>query len=457
MRNKSIIHGLGVACFLALTASPSAAETRFIFRTKPVVIESVAEDKETYPLEITLSDFEFGPYYIGQAITPVPLASIITVKGRNDVSNEDIALSVSGIPSGLAVANGILSGTPIQATTSAITITASHKDAKMPASRSYDLSIYAEQGACFNPDNIGKIGTDRECNGMLIVDNNLLWLAVSNGYKIDLEGTAYTLADSEHKVFTGQVTDMSWIFSGTDFNGDISYWNTSNVTSMKGMFANTGSFNRPIGDWDTSKVTDMETMFYNAMSFNQPIGSWNTSNVRNMVTMFFYANSFNQPIGRWNTSNVLDMAGMFGGAVSFNQPIGNWNTSNVKNMGGMFGGAIAFNQPISDWDTSQVTNMESMFLGASVFNQPIGNWNTSMVTNMESMFYAASAFNRPISGWNISNVTNMGTMFYDAKSFNNDLSCWNVQHVTSKPNLFDSGATSWEETRRPRWGQAPSC
>jgi len=457
MLNKYVIHGLGMACFLALTVSHSVAETKFLFRTKPVLIEKVATDKENHPLEITLNDFAFGPYYIGQEITPVPLTSLVTVSGRSDVSSADLEISVSSLPTGLVVNNGVLSGIPTQAGHGSITITASHKDAKRPASRSYDLSIYAEQVACYDPENIGKVGTDRECNGMLIVDNGLLWHAVSNGYKIVLEGTSFTLADGEHKVFTGQVTDMSWIFSGTDFNGNINYWNTSNVTTMKGMFANAESFNQPIGNWDTSKVTDMETMFFNAISFNQPIGSWNTSKVKSMVTMFFYASSFDQPIGNWNTSSVVNMAGMFGGAVSFNQPIGNWNTSNVGNMAGMFGGAIAFNQPVSAWDTSQVTDMDAMFLGASVFNQPIGNWNTSKVTNMESMFYAANAFNKPISGWNISNVSKMDTMFYDAKSFNNDLSCWNVQHITSKPNHFDSGASAWEETRKPRWGQAPSC
>lgn len=457
MRKKYLIQSLGVAFFLALTASSSVAETRFMFRTKPVLIESAAKDKETHPLEITFNDYRFGPYYIGQEIIPLPLTSTITVNGRSDVSSADVEISVSGLPTGLSVNNGVLSGIPIQAEQGSITITASHKDARTPVSRSYDLSIYAEQIACYDPKNVGKVGTDPECNGMLILDNSALWHVVTNGYKYDIDGITFTLADSEHKVFTGQVTDMSWIFSGTDFNGNISYWNTSNATSMKGMFANNSSFNQPIGNWDTSKVTDMETMFYNAISFNQPIGSWNTSKVRNMVTMFFYASTFDQPIDSWNTSNVANMAGMFGGASSFNQPIGNWNTGNVENMSGMFLGATSFNQSLNAWDTSHVTDMNSMFFGASVFNQPIGNWNTSNVNNMASMFYYASAFNKPIDGWNISNVTNMETMFYEATAFNIDLSCWNVQHITSKPNHFDSGATSWEETRKPRWGQAPSC
>ena len=33
-----------------------------------------------------------------------------------------------------------------------------------------------------------------------------------------------------------QVKDMSNLFRGTDFNGDISQWDVSNVTDMSGMF-----------------------------------------------------------------------------------------------------------------------------------------------------------------------------------------------------------------------------
>ena len=33
-----------------------------------------------------------------------------------------------------------------------------------------------------------------------------------------------------------QVKDMSNLFRGTDFNGDISHWNVSNATDMSGMF-----------------------------------------------------------------------------------------------------------------------------------------------------------------------------------------------------------------------------
>ncbi len=61
--------------------------------------------------------------------------------------------------------------------------------------------------------------------------------------------------------------------------GHISLWNTSNVTSMHGMFNTARRFNEDIGNWDTSNVTNMSGMFFNANNFNGDIGNWDTSKV----------------------------------------------------------------------------------------------------------------------------------------------------------------------------------
>ena len=66
------------------------------------------------------------------------------------------------------------------------------------------------------------------------------------------------------------VTDMSFMFSGTQFNQDISDWNVSNVTDMSLMFYDS-IFNQPIGSWDVSSVLSMWSMFEDS-SFNQDIG-----------------------------------------------------------------------------------------------------------------------------------------------------------------------------------------
>ena len=172
-------------------------------------------------------------------------------------------------------------------------------------------------------------------------------------------------------------------------------------------------------------TTSFGNLFFGCTNFNSNISGWNTVNVTDMDSMFRLATAFNQPIGSWNTSAVTNMARMFQSATAFNQNIGSWNTASVRFMSNMFESATAFNQPIGTWNTAAVTTMDSMFRVASAFNQPIGDWNTSAVTNMQAMFNLASAFNQNISyqvvgsKWNTALVTSMAVMFSSATVFNN--------------------------------------
>ena len=61
------------------------------------------------------------------------------------------------------------------------------------------------------------------------------------------------------------------MFYGTSFNGDISAWNMSGVTTMYGMFLSATAFNRDLSAWDVSSVTDMGYMFSGATAFNGDI------------------------------------------------------------------------------------------------------------------------------------------------------------------------------------------
>jgi len=61
---------------------------------------------------------------------------------------------------------------------------------------------------------------------------------------------------------------MSELFIDSVFNGDISYWDVSNVTNMSFMFCRAKIFNQPLNNWDVSNVIDMSGMFKYAEAFN---------------------------------------------------------------------------------------------------------------------------------------------------------------------------------------------
>ena len=104
------------------------------------------------------------------------------------------------------------------------------------------------------------------------------------------------------------ITDMSYLFWKTKFNGDISKWDVSNVKDMTYMFAST-PFNGDISKWNVSHVTKMAAMFMSS-KFNGDISNWDVSNVEFMGWMFAYC-PFNQDISKWNVRKVKSIKDMF--------------------------------------------------------------------------------------------------------------------------------------------------
>ena len=104
------------------------------------------------------------------------------------------------------------------------------------------------------------------------------------------------------------------LFENTDFKHiDISYWDVSNVKSMRHMFYECDKL-ESIGDiskWDVSNVTNMNSMFYSCKKFNQDISGWDVSKVSHMSYMFDGCESFNKDLSKWDVSNVTNKLGIF--------------------------------------------------------------------------------------------------------------------------------------------------
>ena len=295
------------------------------------------------------------------------------------------------------------------------------------------------------------------------------------------------------------------------FNQDISNWNTSNFKNMSEMFASkspcpSGAFQnggQPL-DWDDGfrGQANMNLMFYRS-DFNKDISAWNTTNVKDMSRMFesskfnnggvamcwndgftsnatmekmFYDNDFiNVDLSCWDTSNVINMMSMFEFAGNFNNGgvALNWDdgfgvNANLSRMFRETG--YSFNQDISSWNTSNVQKMNSMFDRNYVFNNGQGagqstaslnTWDTSNVDNMFAMFFRSGSFNQDIGEWDVSNVTDMREMFKQGgppgpgiMRFDRDISTWCVEHIPIEPNEFNAAGSVIRAEYRPLWGES---
>ena len=107
---------------------------------------------------------------------------------------------------------------------------------------------------------------------------------------------------------TSNITDLSQTFKdNTNFNKNISHWDTSRVTTMHSMFYNANVFNQDISDWDVGLVTNFNGMFSHFDEtteglFNQDLSSWCVEDIDNTPSYFSHrANNWVLPKPNWGS------------------------------------------------------------------------------------------------------------------------------------------------------------
>ena len=245
---------------------------------------------------------------------------------------------------------------------------------------------------------------------------------------------------------TSNITSMNGMFGSCSAleNLDVSKFNTSNVTNMRYMFSGCKSLTTlDVSKWNTSKATDMSYMFSGCNSLtNLDVSKWNTSNVTNMSDMFFKCNELTTlDVSNWDTSNVTDMHYMFNDCNKLTTlNVSNWDTSKVTDMSHMFEDCNKLTSlDVSNFNTSKVTDMYYMFNSCNKLTSlDVSNWNTSNVTDMFGMFSSCNALtNLDVSNWDTSSVTDMRLMFSDCNSLISlDVSKWDTSNITSMNAMF---------------------
>jgi len=73
----------------------------------------------------------------------------------------------------------------------------------------------------------------------------------------------------------------------------------------------------------------MQNLFLNASDFNQDISDWDTSSVGNMTSLFNGATSFNEDISAWQIDSLTDASGMLDSTamstVNYDELLKSWD------------------------------------------------------------------------------------------------------------------------------------
>ncbi len=341
-------------------------------RSAPTSAESVTT--ATFTIELQNSN---STYTVGTAITPITITK--------DPSNATLSCTIDALRKETGLQFSVQDG---------ITGTPNKSNEHDPAIKEYKYTVVCTGTGSHTGQQRRSITIQTGLQAVQGKAANYYRPTTKNALRdiIDAEVKAHGNAPNLNMIDTSAITDMRYLFSNERsytynslikavFNGDVSNWNTSEVTNMLGLFWGLSVFNKDISQWDVGKVTNMEQLFYNAKKFNKDISQWDVGKVTNMQSMFRGASEFNQNIASWKVSNVRDMHAMFRNTKKFNNDISSWKVNVLVDIEDMFNRAEVFDKDLSSWNVCTSKTFESL----EVFKDtPMYNKNDQYPTALDS-------------------------------------------------------------------------
>ena len=208
-------------------------------------------------------------------------------------------------------------------------------------------------------------------------------------------------------------------------DADLNFIDVSHITTMTQMFKDT-DFCGNVSDWDMSNVNSAYMMFYNCENFNCDISQWNLSNLETGYYMFYGCDIFDCNVGNWKIKKLENARCMFQMCYEFKgKGIEKWNVKNLRDTQLMFATCRKFNPNISKWNIINIEDARGMFLDCYIFNQDLGNWNIEKLYEAENMFLHCRSFKgKGLDKWNPRKIKSMNSMFEDCPELDVDLHDW---------------------------------
>ena len=241
---------------------------------------------------------------------------------------------------------------------------------------------------------------------------------------------------------TSSITDMGFMFANTTglTSLDLSNFDTSKVTNMSDMFLNSSAKKiTGLDKFDTSNVKYMSKMFSNSKAESLDLSSFNTEKVTDMREMFKWCQAENvKGLENIKTSKVTDMQSMFEHSSMKSLNLASFDTKLVTNMKRMFYYSQATSISLPPLNAENVTTMEDMFRNSRALRiDGLGNFKTKKVTVLRSIFQECSAQSLDVSSFDTSNVVTMDRTFYNSEALEiKGLENFNTSKVTNMQNMF---------------------